>query len=306
MTKNKQAQKWIEFSLLVHSERADLVTEVLAGFFEGGLAREREFEAVFPDQLDQVKAPIRIFGYFPVEEETGFRSRIAETLASVDPDLPTPTYTPLEEKNWAVVWQDRYHPIPVGESLIIVPSWLENPDPDRTAVYIDPGMAFGSGTHPTTHLTLELLEKALRTEPPSLMIDIGCGSGILAITAAILGVREVLGVDNDPDAIQVSRENANQNQTSERCEFKEWSVTELVDDRVESTLVVANIIAPILKKLFSAGMADLVSPGGTLILSGILEDQLPGIRTHLREGGFVVSDELEKEGWYALRGEKSR
>jgi ribosomal protein L11 methyltransferase len=306
MTGKHKADQWIEFSLEVAPELADPTAEALAGIFPGGLVRQREFRAVFPDQLDQVAVPVRILGYFPADQESDLKERIAQALASVQLDLPIPAYSFLEDKNWAAAWQDRYHPLMVGERLMIVPSWLENPEPDRTAVFIDPGMAFGSGTHPTTRLTLELLERSLLSGLPPLMIDVGCGSGILSIAAAKLGVRKVLGVDNDPDAIRVSGKNAIKNQTSAQCDFKEWSVPELLDQKIESQLVVANIIAPILETLFSEGMADLVTPGGVLVLSGILQEQLSGIKDHLQDAGFLISFELEEEGWYALLSEKTR
>ena len=306
MTEKQKADKWIEFSLEVAPELADPTAEALAGIFPGGLARQREFRAVFPDQLDQVSAPVTILGYFPADEESDLKKRIAQALAAIQLDLPTPAYSFLEEKNWAAAWQDRYHPLTVGERLMIVPSWLENPEPDRTAVFIDPGMAFGSGTHPTTRLTLELLEKSLSSDLPPLVIDVGCGSGILSIAAAKLGVSKVLGVDNDPDAIRVSEKNAIKNHTSAQCDFKEWSVPELLDHNIESQLIVANIIAPILEMLFSRGMADLVTPGGILVLSGILQEQLSGIKDRLKDEGFLISAELEKEGWFALLSEKTR
>ncbi len=299
--------KWIECSLTLPAELADRVSEALSGIFPGGVAQEREFDAVFPDQLDQVTEPIRVFGFVPVQDLDDVQIRIAEALNRLPDDLPRPEYVPLVEKNWAAAWQDRYQPIPIGSRLIIVPSWLENPEPGRQAVYIDPGMAFGSGTHPTTQLTLILLERALDGKPEPLLIDIGCGSGILSIAAAKLGLDQVLGVDNDPDVIRVSRENSLQNETQAICEFEHGSVRELLEGRIQpscSGLVAANIIAPILTQLFSDGLGQVVSPGGTLILSGILEEQLAGILGLLGKAGFVLVDQLEQDGWCALQAVK--
>ena len=135
------------------------------------------------------------------------------------------------------------------------------------------------------------------------VFGLGSFGSAVATTLTDLG-HEVLGVDNDPDAIQVSRENAIKNNTGENTNFEEWSVAELLEDGIESQLVVANIIAPILQTLFSDGMSGLGSPGGSLILSGILKEQLPGIKDQLKNGKFLIKAELENEGWYALWGEK--
>ena len=308
MSKSEEKISWIEFSILVEEELVDPITEALSGIFPGGLVREREFEAVFPDQLGLVSAPYRIFGYFPVGDERDYKDRIRSVLEGLTEKLPQPVYSHLEDKNWAAAWQERYKPTAIGQKLMIVPSWLENPEPNRIPIYIDPGMAFGSGTHPTTQLSLTLIERALSQNPQACLIDVGCGSGILSIAAAKLGVREVIGVDNDPDAIKASRENAQKNKIEADCRFQEGSVIELLENEVLATgigLVVANIIAPILETLFEDGLSQLVHTDGILILSGILKEQLPGIREHLQRGSFVVLEELEQEGWYGLLAVKT-
>lgn len=210
MNKTKQDQKWIEFSIEVDQDMADLVGNALIGILPAGLVSERVFEEVFPHELDQVSGPIRIFGFYPEEEDQVYRDRILQALDGLKfrVDLPDPSFSSLENKNWTAAWQERYQPIPVGARLIVVPSWLENPDPERIPIFIDPGMAFGSGTHETTQLSLAMLEMCLTDRPQTELIDVGCGSGILSIAAAKLGVERILGVDTDPEAIRVSKENA--------------------------------------------------------------------------------------------------
>ena len=308
MPKRQEKASWVEFSILVEEELAGHVSEALTGILPGGLVREREFEAVFPDQLGSISAPYRIFGFFPIEDEQEYKERINSVLDGLSAKLPQPVYSHLKDENWAAAWQERYKPTAIGQKLMIVPSWLENPDPNRIAVFIDPGMAFGSGTHPTTQLSLTLIERALSQDPQASLIDVGCGSGILSIAAAKLGARQVIGVDNDPDAIKASRENADKNKTAAVCSFQEGSVIDLLKNETLSQgtgMVVANIIAPILDKLFCDGLGHLVKADGYLILSGILKEQLPGIKEHLKRGSFEIREELEQEGWYGLLAYKT-
>ena len=309
MNEIKQEPKWLEFSIEVDQDMADMVGNVLIGILPAGLVSERVFEEVFPHELDQVKGPIRIFGFYPEEEDLIYRERILEALNGLKDkvDLPDPVFSSLENKNWAAAWQERYQPIPVGDRLIVVPSWLENPDLERIPIYIDPGMAFGSGTHETTRLTLAMLEKCLTEQSHTELIDVGCGSGILSIAAAKLGVERILGVDSDPEAIRVSRENAKKNNLKKTIAFHTGSVQEILSEIFSlprATLVVANIIAPILEELFEEGLGDIVSPDGHLVLSGILEDQLPAILNRLEQSDFKVRNTLRQGEWVAVHAEK--
>jgi len=172
---------------------------------------------------------------------------------------------------------------------------------------MDPGMAFGSGTHPTTQMCLMLLESILDNTSHQRMIDIGCGSGILSIAAGKLGVKFILGTDIDPDAIKVSTANAILNQVQDLTLFHTGSVYEIRKGNFEidqAPLVVANMIAPILSDLFSAGLDKLVSPGGSLLLSGILEKQLIEMKEILDEKGFMLKKVHRMEDWTALWAEK--
>jgi len=310
MNEIKHEPKWIEFSIEVGQDMADMVGNALIGILPAGLVSERVFEEVFPHELDQVSGPIRIFGFYPEDEDLEYRKRILQALDGVKEkaELPAPVFSSLENKNWAAAWQERYQPIPVGDRLIVVPSWLENPDPNRIPIYIDPGMAFGSGTHETTQLTLAMLETCLSEEIYSEMIDVGCGSGILSIASAKLGVKKILGVDTDPESIRVSRENTTKNHMDKAAAFQAGSVHEILSEKFslkQATLVVANIIAPVLEELFREGLGDIVTPEGHLILSGILEEQLPGILVCLKEGGFKVRKTMQQGEWVAVHADKT-
>lgn len=309
MNENKKEEKWIEFSIEVEQDMADMVGNALIGILPTGLVSERIFEEVFPHELDQVSGPIRIYGFYLEEDDLLYRDRILNALNFLNEkiDLPAPVFSALENKNWTAAWQERYQPIPVGNRLIVVPSWLDNPDSGKVPIFIDPGMAFGSGTHETTRLALAMLESCLTERGYSEMIDVGCGSGILSIAGAKLGVEKVLGVDMDPEAIRISIENAKKNNVTKASAFHHGSVQEILSEKYslsKASLVVANIIAPILEELFAEGLGDTVTPEGHLVLSGILEEQLPEIIIRLEESDFEVKKTLQQGDWVAVRAEK--
>lgn len=300
---------WLEISLTVDGELAEAVAEVLARFVPGGVVVEST--AIYADALDEGYpiGPLRVCGFIPVDsqlEET--RQRIQEALyflGRIQP-LPEPEFKPVEEINWAETWKQHYRPIAIGKRLVIVPAWLESPDESRITIRIDPGMAFGTGTHPTTQLCLELLEVQLLGEAELLdvdIIDVGCGSGILSIAALKLGVRRAFGVDTDPEAISAAKQNATDNNVADQTEFAVGSVAEVLAGQFpvkQAPVVVANILAPIIMRLLHAGLGELVTPDGVILLSGILEEQLPDMEAALKNHGFSVRERRQIEDWAAL------
>ncbi|NQS91523.1 MAG: 50S ribosomal protein L11 methyltransferase [Chloroflexi bacterium] len=310
MTEQNLDLHWEEVSILISEDLAEPVINALTGIVPGGLVVERIYGDVFPYELDQITVPVRVYGYYPADihlEEV--REKITHNLKPLREknSFPDPVYSSMEQQNWATAWQVRYLPIPLGEKLVVVPSWLKNPHPERIPIWMDPGMAFGSGTHTTTQLSLILLEECLVDESHSELLDIGCGSGILTIAGAKLGIKRAIGIDIDPDAIQVSRANAVKNEVDNCTSFQQGSVTDLLIEpggKTSMSLVVANIIAPILTHLFNEGLGDLVNEDGKLILSGILEEQLPGIINCLHQNGFQILSQSQEGEWVAVVGEK--
>jgi ribosomal protein L11 methyltransferase len=311
MNEKEESQPWEQVSIEVELGHAERLATLLGEILPGGVVLEKNYGDLFPHELDQFKGPVRMYGYFPSAMRQEIQLRISNILKITGqrPLLKQVEYAPLENQNWATAWQEHYCPVPVGKSLVIVPTWLENPYPGRIPIWMDPGMAFGSGIHPTTQICLAFLERSLTESLPEDMIDVGCGSGILAIGAVKLGVREVLGVDNDPDAIRVSNDNARVNGVSGSVGFREGSVKDILGQERQfkaASLVVANIIAPILIDLFEDGLGELVCPGGRIILSGILKDQLPDILLCLGQHGFILAEEQEQGDWVGLIAEKTQ
>ena len=231
------------------------------------------------------------------------RQRIAEALyylGRIQP-LPEPQFKPIEDTNWAEAWKQHYRPIAIGQRLLIIPAWLDHPTGNRIPIRIDPGMAFGTGTHPTTQLSLEMLEDHLH--PGADLLDVGCGSGILSIAGLKLGAARALGVDTDPDAISAARENAHLNQVADRAAFAVGSIDAIqqgVFPVKQAPFVVANILAYILIRLLDAGLGELIAPGGRLLLSGILEEQFSEIETALHKHALTICEKRQIEDWIAL------
>ncbi len=299
--------KWLEISVTVDDEMAEAVAEVLSRYVSQGVVMERA--VTFNDAEDEGTpyGPVKVYGYLAVDaslEET--RQRVLEGLwylGRIRPEalLPEPTYRTIDDQNWMAAWKEHYHPIPVGEKLLILPAWIEQTDMSRIAVKIDPSMAFGTGTHPTTQLCMQAIEKYIT--PGVDVIDVGCGSGILTIAAMKMGAGRGLAVDIDNAAVISTVENSSANGTLQGLETGLGSVAEVLDGRFsykQAPFVLANILAPVLIRLFDIGLADLVSPGGVLVLSGILEPQAADVIAAGEAKGMHFVETLQMLDWVAL------
>lgn len=218
----------------------------------------------------------------------------SEHLGQPDIDLKIEI---LEDKDWIREWMDSYHPIQFGQRLWVCPSWREVPDRDAVNLILDPGLAFGTGTHPTTALCLEWLD-SIDCQNKSI-IDYGCGSGILGIAGLLLGADAMVGIDIDPQAVEATQANAERNQiTPDRYEVK----LPPYDRDVEADIVVANILAGPLADLAST-ISKLVKQGGLLALSGILESQAHTV-VEAYKPWFNIESITEKEEWIRIVAKK--
>lgn len=238
----------------------------------------------------------RVTGLYPADSD------MAAVLRQIPPHLLQPANARveiLEDKDWEREWMQHYRPMRFGQRLWVCPSWLEPPDPLAVNLLLDPGLAFGTGTHPTTALCLQQLD-SMALEGRTI-VDYGCGSGILAVAALKLGARLALGVDNDPQALAASRENAARNHLGaqrftvampEQVQHQAWAQ--------QADVVIANILAGPLIEL-STVLLGFLKPQGTLLLSGLLHNQVEALCTHYgRHLQIAVVGELE--GWVCLRG----
>jgi ribosomal protein L11 methyltransferase len=301
---------WQEVSLLVDGEMAEAVAEVLRRYIPDGVVIESTAVKAGPaDENGQPVGPLRVCGYIPVDERLDETRRSIEQglwyLGRISP-LPEPEFKLIKEVNWMEAWKEHYHPIPIGRKLLILPAWIENPEQGRIPIRIELGMAFGTGTHPTTQLCLGLVEdffSKLEINTGVQVIDVGCGSGILSIAALKLGGNKALGVDIDGEAIQASKDNAAINGVTSQLELGVGSVVEIKTANYsiqKAQLVFANILAPVLVQLLNQGLGDLVLPAGWLILSGILLEQSPEVESALNEHGFRLVRKAQMGDWVAL------
>ncbi len=351
---------WLEISLVVEAELVEPVSEVLARFAPDGVVVESTaVTAEMDNSLGRTIGPLRVAAYLPVDDSLEEkRQRLEESLwylGRIRP-LPAPTFQVIEQADWSESWKQHYHPIDIGQRLVVVPAWLENPHPERIPIRIDPGMAFGTGTHPTTQLCLAVVEeyltgdggrktedRKLRSEfpvirseenddqepsqmshgrsavggrrsevdsprssvlgPPSSVIDLGCGTAILAIAAIKLGVERALGVDIDPEAIQAAQENVAANGVQAHIQLAVGSLEEVLAGKFglrQGGLVLANILAPVLVRLLDEGLAELLEPEGVLVLSGILAEQAGDVQTAVEKSGLRLVETRQMGDWVAL------
>jgi len=302
---------WLEVSLCVESELAEPVAEVLARFIPNGIVIESTAVSANPDDSEgHAVGPLRVYGYLLVNDQLVETQRRLEEalwyLGCIRP-LPELQLRSIQQADWSEVWKQNYHPIAIGSKLMIVPAWMEPTSSLRVPIKIEPGMAFGTGTHPTTQLCLEMLEALFLKNPESVgdwdVIDLGCGTAILAITALKLGARRALGVDIDEDAIKAARENAQTNCVIDHLELGLGSLAEIragTYSYQKSKIVLANILAPVIIRLMNEGLSDLLSPCGNLVVSGILDEQVEEVDNAARAHGLRIVERRQSADWVAL------
>jgi ribosomal protein L11 methyltransferase len=295
---------WIEISLSVDAELAEAVAEVLSRYVVNGVAVERDVIYNDAEDVGTPVGPMKVYGYISTKDQPEEKRRQIEEalwhLSQIQP-LPVPAFRTLPDEDWMAVWKQHYHPIPVGKRLMVLPAWVEKGDPDRIPVHIDPSMAFGTGTHPSTQLCMELLESYV--EPGRPVIDVGCGSGILSITALKLGANHALAVDIDQEAMRATEENGIRNGVMDRIEMGIGSVQEIIASNYsiqQSPVVVANILASVIISLFDAGLHNIVEQGGLLIMAGILDEQAERVEQVAAQHGLQFVERRSSGDWVAL------
>lgn len=219
--------------------------------------------------------------------------------------LPSYTLNPLEDKDWIRAWMDDFKPMQFGQRVWICPSWHSPPDPNAVNIMLDPGLAFGTGTHPTTSLCLKWLDQTFKEplfKPPVDVIDYGCGSGILGIAASLLGATQIYAVDLDPQALLATQANAEKNNVS-NC-INTFSVPEFKQQfpTLQCPLLLANILAGPLVELAEM-LASHVAPKGNIVLSGILTEQADKISTAYQQW-FTIDEIIQEGDWIRVVGTK--
>jgi len=238
---------------------------------------------------------VRLVGLFPAEAD--MQAVVAQLKDQLGDQLPKHRTEILEDKDWIREWMDQFQPMQFGERLWIVPSWTKPPEPEAVNLMLDPGMAFGTGTHATTALCLQWLDAH---SPQGLsVIDYGCGSGVLGIAALLLGCDSMCGIDIDPQALIATHQNAEQNGISKH-QYRVFLPAQAPHESAD--MVLANILAGPLMSL-ADDISSRVKPGGKLVLSGILSSQAQNVIDAYAQD-FDFEPIAEQDGWVRLAATK--
>ena len=304
------AETWVEISCRVPAELADIVAEYLTGLSGNGVCVENINVDAFCHSEIPDSPTMTIRSYFSTTEDSAGRlgeiSTFLKELSQRQPGcvLPEPELSSVSTEDWSSSWKVNFKPLRIGRRLLIVPSWEQvQPGPDDIVLHLDPGMAFGTGGHETTRLCLELLEQIMDDMPLLLtpaVLDLGTGSGILAMAAVQLGAGHVCAVDIDPQAVEVARENLAANGLSEQVEC---STTPLESMTESFDVILANILAEELVRL-APFLAERLNPGGSLVLSGILAEKEGLVRSGFAHLPLTYLTTLQAGEWVALHYRK--
>ena len=287
---------WLQLRLAITPEQAEPMEDLLLGLGAVSVTfMDAEDQPIFEPDLGTTPLwqHTHLLALFEADTE---RQSLTDQLQQLwRQPLPEHQFEDIADQDWERSWMDNFQPMRFGQRLWIVPSWHEAPDPQAVNLLLDPGLAFGTGTHPTTALCLEWLDgqqlQGLQ------VIDFGCGSGILAIAALLLGAEQVVGTDIDPQALEASRDNAQRNQLADE-RFPLYLPEAMPAEPAD--LLVANILAGPLVSL-APQLTSLVRPGGRIALSGILAEQTDEILAAY-ENAFELDPVAEKDGWIRVSG----
>jgi ribosomal protein L11 methyltransferase len=294
--------KWIELAVNTDAEGAEAAAAFLNEFVSGGAVIEQTITPEAGEQLDPARAfTVRAFFSPDATESLENAEKGLWHLAQLR-SMGSPFRRQVAEEDWAEAWKKHYTILHVGQHFVIRPSWLEyTPQPEQVVIVLDPGMAFGTGLHPTTRMCLAALEGRVTRE--TRVLDVGAGSGILSIAAALLGARDVLALDVDPIAVETAAKNAALNHVDATVRVQGRSL-DPERDRNLFDLVCINILAEVITDLAPA-LADVLPPGGIVIASGILDYKAQDVVDALQTVGIQVLDTRQEEDWVALTGKKT-
>lgn len=296
---------WVEIAVHTPGDWVEAVSYALREMGAGGVAIDdpgplwnlagAEPE-IRPDFLPEPGALAVVKAYFQQGSEKEKLPALKDFLAEAGISGVRVETREVQEEDWQDAWKAYYKPVSIGKHLVIKPTWEEySTRGDEIIIHMDPGQAFGTGTHPTTAMCLEMIEEFIK--PGDKVVDVGTGSGILAIAAARMGAAKVMAVDSDPVAVGAARENVRRNGLDAAVEVREGNLLDNVGGRFQ--LVIANILSSVIKEL-APEAAGVLEAGGHFIASGIIKERLPEIRSVLEKTGFVIEKICEQGEWVAL------
>lgn len=306
--------KWTEVQIKTTTEAEEMVINIMYDLGVTGLAiedpkdiiafqqSEEDWDFIDPSLIKQDYEGVIIKGYFPESEDLIDRIELIRYSIEKNPpgnlnkSLGQVTIAEVYEKDWAEAWKKYYKPITIGEKIVIKPTWEDYEKRNgEIIIEMDPGMAFGTGTHETTAMCIEALETYVKEN--DLVYDIGCGSGILSILAVKLGAKKAIGVDLDELCIKVSKENIILNKVEDLVEIKQGNLLDVVHGRAD--IIVSNIIAEVIIHMVDS-LKDYLKEEGIFIASGIIAEKLDLVEKALIENGFKIIDTKIMGEWVSI------
>ena len=294
--------KWVELSVRAPSEFVEPLSQVFLRYGHGGVVVE-EVGGYNPDEGETPPQALRVTvkTYIPLDsttEERRNRIDLGVRLVSYLGPITSLQEKVLEEEEWERAWRKHFHVLHIGKTIVVVPTWRDyQPKVSDVVIELDPGMAFGTGHHPTTRMCLELLEELV--SPGMNVIDLGCGSGILSIAAAKLGAGSVYGLEIEPAAAAVATSNVRENGAARVVRIAQGSLPDTHIPKKGYDVAVANISAKVISEL-AGELAAVVKPGGTLIISGGLLDNLDPVKRALSAAGCALQRTVQDGDWVSL------
>ncbi|MGE0083995.1 MAG: 50S ribosomal protein L11 methyltransferase [Desulfococcaceae bacterium] len=302
--------KWTEVKVIFeHPDRdlaVDLISDIFYSFGLQGVAVEStvpDEDADWADGAQKIPDADSVSAYFPKDGRFGdsLRKIRAELdRLAAESDISTRiVFKEMDEEDWAESWKEYFWPEKVGKNIVVKPTWRDYaPEPGEIVLEIDPGMAFGTGTHPTTSMCIQLIEKYLH--PGDSILDIGTGSGILLTAAAKLGAGNLCGIDNDPVAVDIAGKNLLLNQTApEQFTVVTGHLAEKVHQHFD--LIIANILTNVILELLDS-VPGLLCEHGIFVCSGIISENREKVTQKMEKLGFEIAEVIEKEGWVGIAG----
>lgn len=301
--------RWIEVSMEVDGEAAEAVADVLQRYGHQGVAIEQAgfYIETWEDEVPPA-GRLTVRAYLPEDEraETA-KQQLEEALWHLGKlyPMPTPQYKVIDEEDWAEAWKANYHPLRLGRHLFIRPLWIEQSgEPGDIVIALDPGQAFGTGTHPSTQLVLEAAEDLLENWPGAKVLDLGCGSGILSIAAVKMGAAQVLALDTDPIAVRATQENAAANGVADQITAQTGSLDSLIHAATRFDLALVNILAKVIVGMCKQGLGNVIRPGGVGVFGGIIQEQADEVETALRSTGLTPYKRRFSGEWVVIEARR--
>ncbi|MFJ7754981.1 50S ribosomal protein L11 methyltransferase [Peribacillus muralis] len=306
--------KWSEFAIQTTNEAVEPVSNILHEAGASGVVIEDPLELVkerenvfgeiyhlnpddYPDEGVMIKAYLPVNSFLGETVDAIKESINNLLLFDIDLGKNIVSISEVNEEEWATAWKKYYNPVKISERFTIVPTWEEYTpvSSDELIIELDPGMAFGTGTHPTTVMCIQALERTVN--PGDLVVDVGTGSGVLSIAAALLEAKRIQSLDLDEVAVQSATQNVELNNVQDRVSVSQGNLLDGVDEQAD--VVVANILAEVIMR-FTDDVAKVVKPGGHFIASGIIQPKKQDVKDAITASGFTIEETILMEDWVAL------